>query len=143
MIEIAAQLQNGIWRPYSPADLELSKNYKENQICRAKITGVQKPRSVEQLALYWVCCNMVAANTENEHFDTPEKVDHQLKIALQYIKGHIVIGNSIHVMTGSISFKNLGHLGACNYFDRAFPLMAKWMGISVDELTNNGNRYYR
>jgi hypothetical protein len=98
---------------------------------------------VEQLALYWVCCKMLSENTEDPNFDTPEKVDHQVKIALHYVKESIVIGKAVHLITGSISFKNLGHIQACNYFDRAFPLMAKWMGISVNELTNNGQRYYR
>ena len=40
----------------------------------------------------------------------------------------------------SISYERLPHLIACKFFDRAFPVMAKMIGVTTDELLKNAER---
>ena len=135
MIIVALQLKHGyILSPASEEDLRALKNYLPNQILRAKLTGVKKPRSYEQLRLYWACCKAVADNLEGK---TKEDIDFETKVALRHIKGFRVVNGVTMIEVDSISFANLTHLDACNYFDRAFPVMAKMIGITKEELLRN------
>ena len=139
MIEIALQLsQDGDLKPFSQEDKELLKNYLPNQILKAKVSGIQKERSVIQLRMFWACCRTVASNTEDSNWNTPEKVCIQVKIALKFFKSVVVIDDgSIHFDLDSISFKNLKQIEANKVFDRSWSIMSKKIGITVDELLKN------
>ena len=144
MIQINMQLntESGIWIPFSAEDLEQSKNYRNNQICGARITGVQKPRSLEQLALFWCCCRAVSQNTQDSNWDTPEKVAEQVKVSLGFTKGYIVTGKTVHFIMRSISFKELRHMEACNFFTQAWPVMARHIQVPVDLMLTMGREHY-
>ena len=136
MIQIAVQVGQGYktLNVISEEDLTALKNYKENQILRATLVGVQKPRSYEQLKLYWACCKKVAENLEGK---SKEDVDFEVKFILRYIKAFRVMNGIATAEVGSISFSELNHLDACNFFDRAFPVLAKMIGVSTEELLRN------
>jgi len=138
MVEIPLQLQRDhkTLAVMSQDDADRLKEFHPNQILRAKITGVKKPRSVIQLNLYWACCQTVADNLDGV---TKEEVDFDVRVALRFIKRLKVSAGITYVEPHSISFANLQHIEACNYFDRAFPAMAKMIGISADELLNGVN----
>jgi hypothetical protein len=142
MKEIAAQLINGVFYPYSDEDVEALSDFHNNQICRLNVYGVQKERSYLQLKMFFGLCKRVAENTENQHWNTKEKVAFQVKVALQFTDPAKLIVDSkgnVHVHYRSISFKNLNHMKACKFFDRAWPVMAKHLGITEDELLANAN----
>ena len=143
MIEIAIQQQpNGLIKPYSRQDAEQLKNFKPNQILRAKVSGVRKERSVRQNAMLHACISLVADNTEDQQWNTPEKVKIQLKHALHFYKATVVLPNgSIHFELDSFSFKNLSQVDANKVCDRSWPILAKKIGISVDDLLLNAERY--
>jgi hypothetical protein len=135
MIEIALQLGSDYrLKPPSHEDLEALKAYSPNQILRAKLTGFKKPRSYQQLKLYWACCRAISENLENM---TKEDVDFHVKIKLKHWKNARVVNGVTIIEPGSISFVELNHLEACNFFDRAFPVMAKMIGVSTEELLKN------
>lgn len=137
MIELAAQvLQNYDLRPMQ-MDAEKVKAYKPNQIVTIKVKGAKKPRSVLQLNTYWACCNTTAENTENVQWNTKEKVDFQCRVGLHFVNPDLVVvkpDGTVQFQYRSIAFKNLGHMAACNYFDRALEYQAKFLGCTVDQL---------
>ncbi len=143
MIEIPMQIKPD----YSmvPATLEAMeslKNYKPNQIVKAKISGIQKERSVRQLGLFFACCKTVVDNTEDVQWDNVDKVLNQVKIALQFVdlnKSIVDAKGVFHPHYRSISFRNLKHLAACNFFDQAWPILAGQIGVTVDDLLRNSN----
>jgi hypothetical protein len=125
--------------PDSYEDLEALNEYQPNQIIKAKISAIRKQRSYKQLRAYFACCKTVAENTENTNFNSKNKVDLQLRIKLGWIKETILVNGTIQFIPRSISYKEMKHLEACRYFDRAFETMAKFLGISVEELIKNSD----
>jgi len=122
-------------RSFSQEDEERWQEYKDNQIINAKTTGAKKPRSYQQLKLYWVCCGKVSEN--HNTWSTKEVVDFNLRVALDFRDPQKVAvrpDGQVQFFYRSIAFKNLPHMEACNYFDRAFDLMAKSIGVTADEL---------
>ena len=144
MREVALQIQprcphcKSTIRPFSKQDEEQLGEYKVNQSIRAKTYGVKKERSLSQLALYWVLCGIVADNSDDGNWNTKEKVDEQIKIKCRYVDLYMVVDGIAHIRTGSIAFKNLEHLAACRYFDRAFEEMSRFLKVPVKELIREG-----
>lgn len=141
MIDIPLQILPGYktLAIMSEEDCKALKAYKPNQILRAKLTGAEKPRSYQQLKLYWACCKIVADNLKNM---TKDDVDFEAKIKIakehpSMIKRFRMIDGTVYMEPISISFVNMKHLEACNYFDLAFPFMAEMIDVTVDVLLNN------
>ena len=137
-MQIALQRKGINLVPFSKEDEEKVKGYAENQIINAKTSGVRVPRSYEQLKLYFACCLKVADNTKDEQWQTKEDVDFQCRVQCKIIKSIKVVKGVAHIEVGSISYDQLKHLEACNFFDRAFVIMAKKIGVKVDELKAEG-----
>lgn len=140
MIEISCQLHNQTLHPLSDEDREALREYQPNQIVRVKVKGVRHPRSYLQLKMFWAACKQVADNTDDPGWDTKDKVAEQVKIGLRYIDYWMHIQGALVIKTKSISYKDLPHIMACRLFDRAWPIMAKKIGITVDELLAEANR---
>lgn len=138
MIKIALQLQsNWSLHPFSLEDKEALKAYMPNQVLKATIQGVKHPRSYQQLKTYWGCCQVVADNNEKVGWQTKEQVDFQCRVALHFYDPDLVIARpdgSIAFNYRSISFDNLPHIEANNYFDRALQLMADFLKTTIEEM---------
>lgn len=134
MIEVAMQKHGKSLHAMSSDDEEKLSELHDHQICRVKISGVKKPRSYRQLQLFWVCCEKVAENSSDPSWSTKDLVAEQVKLALRYIDAYMVVDGKIHIKTRSISFQDLPHMEACEFFDRAFAVMAEHLGIDVDAL---------
>ena len=144
MIEIFSQkTADGHFVPHSPEDKEKASEFKENQIVRMKLYGVQKERSYLQLQMLMAVLGKVAENTENQNWNTKDKAKLSLKVALNYVDDGVLIvdkqGN-IHVQYRSFSYKDLRHMEACKLFDRAWPILADVIGVTVEELLENTDR---
>lgn len=142
MKELSVQLKSNALYPLSQEDLEILRNYKQNQILRCKLQGARKPRSLIQLRLYWALCQVVADNTENKLWNTKEKVDFQCRVKQHFVDPDIVAiqpDGTVVFSYRSIAFINLGHIEACRYFDRAFEIMADFLGVDIDTLINMGS----
>ncbi|MCP4355290.1 MAG: hypothetical protein GY793_06585 [Proteobacteria bacterium] len=135
MKEISAQIIKGLLVPHSDIDKEIISGYKENQIVRLKVSGTRKQRSLVQLKTYWAACRLLAENTENGKWNTMKKVDWQLRNRLRFYDMDLtlVFDGNVQFKVRSISFKNLKHIEACDYFTEAFSLMAKYLKIDVDK----------
>ena len=135
MIECALQLKdNNILYPFTEEDRDKIREFKKNQLLRAKLYGVKKPRSLHQLGLYWTLCKIVADNLEDK---TKEQIDIEVKIALKHIKSFRIVQGITYIEVGSISFANLPHIESCAFFDRAFPVLAKMIDVTTEELLQN------
>lgn len=129
--------------PYAEHDMEAAKGYKVNQIVRAIIKGIRKQRSLKQLRTYWRVCAIVASNTDEPSWNTKEKVDYQCRVACRFIDPNITIvlpDGKVMFHYRSISFKNLGHIEACNYFDRAFKVLEEFSSVLIEDLIKNLRR---
>ena len=144
MREIAIQLdQYCNPHPHSIEDKETLKSYKPFQILKAKISGVRKPRSYQQLKLFFACCQTIADNTEDPQWDTKDKVKFQVSVILHFVEPNVVAidtSGKVVFQYRSIAFKELPHMEAFNFFDRAFETMASKIGITVDELLENADK---
>ena len=121
-------------------DIEAFKTYEVNQILRAKLTGHKKPRSVQQLRLYWSVCNQVAILL-SDHTSQFTRNDIDIEVKIKVAKEHPSMIKRFKSIDGitymepiSIAFQNMDHLIACNYFDFAFVIMANMADTTVDEL---------
>jgi len=140
MKELVFQKINDTAIPFSQEDKAIWDEFKTNQLIKAKIYGVSKERSYRQLKLFFGCCRTVMANTEDPHWDSEDKVAFQVKVSLQFVdmeKTIVDAKGNIHLYYRSISYAELPHMAACNFFDRAFKVLAKKIGITVDELLKN------
>ena len=131
MKEVSLQLKNNVLYPFSQEDKDRLREFKDNQILRARLTGAKKPRSLIQLNLYWALCSIVASNLEGM---SKEDVDFEVKLKLKHIQAFRVVKGVTYVELGSIAFRNLDHIESCGFFNRAWPVMAKMISVSEDEL---------
>jgi len=131
--------------PFGDNDREKSKAYKLFQVVRCLVYGVKKERSLKQLNAYWATCGFVADNTDWPRWNTKDKVDFQCRVGTNFIDPDLIVvkpDGSIHFSYRSIAFKNLEHIEACNYFDRAYGVMVDFWNeskkdkITVDELVS-------
>ena len=106
--------------------------------CEIKKVIDKKLRSYDQLKLYWQACRYIAFNTNDINWNDSKKVDEQIKIKCRHVDCWIYYENEktgqkeLHIKTKSISFKNLGHIEACGYFENAFDYMAEFIKINKD-----------
>jgi DNA-binding XRE family transcriptional regulator len=140
MIDDISQVKkiNGhtVFVPHTPSAREQADNLIENKLVRQRTTTMdaEKERSVPQLNTYFACCKLLSENSEDPNFVSAESVSEWVKLKLRWIDFWIVCGKQTHIKTKSISFKELKHLTACNFFDRAFDRIAAELGITVQEL---------
>lgn len=137
MRELSVQLKNNILFPLSEEDIEVLREYRNNQVLRCKLQGFKKPRAIRQLNLYWATCQLVSENTENKLWNTKAKVDFQCRVSQHFVDPDVVAvkpDGTVIFNYRSIAFANLGHIEACNYFDRAFKTMADFLNVDIDTL---------
>ena len=143
MKEIFLQRKNNQLWPISVNDEEIVKKFPTDRVLRAKVYGVNKPRSILQLNMYFATCQTVADNTEDIYWNTKDKVDFQCRVATNFIdkeKSIVDPHGNVHFQYRSIAFKNLPHIEACDYFNKAWEIMATKLGVSVDKLLENSNK---
>ena len=138
MKEVALQrIDRNTLKCFSEEDADAISEFPVHKLLRAKITGALKPRSYDQLKLFWSACRTVSENKDDENFATENLVAEWVKVKLKFIDYWMVIDGSVHIKTRSISYKELPHMEACNFFDRAFDVLAKSIGVTKDELLQN------
>ncbi len=147
MIEIQTQVRDlcplckqsfGLfYLPFGDESAEKAKDHLPNQVVSNRITGIRKQRSVAQLRTYWACCKTVAENMDNPQWSSKEKTDFQCRVTIHFVDPNLVAvkpDGTVVFHYRSISFKNLRHMEACRYFDRAFEVMAKALGTTPEKL---------
>ncbi len=132
----------------APADeksAEYIRSIQAGEYVPATIKVVDQ-RSLEQLRLFWSCCQLVANNTEDQNINTKDKVAEQIKIACRFVDTWYYYTNTktgekqLNLKTKSIAFDNLRQVEANNFFDEAFSKMAEMIGITKDEMMTQVER---
>jgi len=118
--------------PFDPETAERMMAFHEYQPINARCTGIRRPRSYRQLKGYWKACEILAENLD--HFADKYAVDWAVRVELRFFGRMTVKGDNVMVETLSISYENMDHIEANNFFSRAIPLMAKWLGVPKEEL---------
>jgi len=140
MKKIALQIRNNVYYPFAEEDLERTKEYQNNQVVRAEITGVKHPRSLKQIGGYFASCQTVANNNESPGWQTKLQVDFQCRVATRFYDPNLIIAQpngNIAFNYWSISYDNLSHIKANRYFDGAYPILAAKIGTTVEDLLRN------
>ena len=108
------------------------KNFRINEPLAGELSGSRNPRSLKQLNTYWAACKFFA-ETYGGEYRNKEIVDWRLRNALQFFDHDYtyVKEGVVQFKVRSISFKNLPHIEACGYFDRAFEIMAGALGVTA------------
>jgi hypothetical protein len=114
--------------------------------CRLK--KIPDKRSYGQLGLFWKACDVVAKNSDDQDWNTKEKVSEQIKITLKFIHSKQIfcfkyvdkttgeLKEMLQFPTKSIAFDKLKHLEACDFFNKAFAIMANRVNMEVEEFLN-------
>ena len=141
MIEVILQLQEDYsTHPFAEEDLEKLKEYKPNQLLRCKIWGARKPRSLQQLKLLHALLRKTVESTKHPNWNSLSKAKFSLKVALHYVDEGVTAVDkhgTVHFSYRSFGYEDLPHMEACRLFERAWPILAKVIGVSEDELLEN------
>ena len=128
--------------PHSYDDLARFSEIPNGGIINAgeKDVGKSNLRSIQQLGTYWAACKFVSENSDRQEWRTKDMVDFRIRVALQFFDPEYTIvkhDGTVVFKVRSIAFKNLKHLEACSYFERAFDLMGSAFGMDRDEFIKN------
>ena len=136
MIEIALQKRkDGSYWPFSAEDREAGKAFKENQILQAKIWGSKKPRSLQQNKWIHKIFRIVAANTEDPEWNTPEKVKRNVKMTMKFFEDEVIVrGNKVYFDLRSFAFDKMEHNEANVKYEEAKNICAKFLGVAPEKL---------
>ena len=130
------------------ADEESEKKLSKIEIGEILNVDIKKidRRSLEQNNLFWKCCTIVANNTEDINWDTKDKVKEQCLILEKMFDHWIFYINPktgeqmLNIKTKSISFENMKHLEACDFFNSAIKHMSDKIGITVEDLIKEARK---
>ena len=135
MIYINLQIEPGYrLKPASPEDLESLKEFGVNQIVKARLQGHKKPRSVAQNRWLHAMFKIVADNSEDVEWNTPEKVKRMVKMLMHFFDTRFVVGDKVFFELRSFSFDSLGQDEANRIFNKAKELCAKKLNIDPELL---------
>jgi hypothetical protein len=104
---------------------------------RVKLTRTQGNN--RRIALYWVCLGIAAPMLDEQ---APGLTDQLLHRVLKDRYGLVKVvklpsGETIKDYD-SISFHSMTEVERARYIEFAFTTLSKWLGVSVDELTREG-----
>jgi hypothetical protein len=129
VIQLVLKVEAGKLAPATAADAELLPPY-EGQSFTAKLTS-SRPRSLTQLALWWVVCGFIA---ENYHDDlTKEDVDQIIRIAIGHC--HVFeLADGVYVRRPkSISFNAMKQDEFNAFMEAGFDAMARKFGGELSQ----------
>jgi hypothetical protein len=134
-------MPKGLWRRVGntavPADarsLAFLQARKEGVAFIADTNGARNPK---QLALWWSLCNLVC---EAEDIPTPEKVSHDLKIALGHVDTHVDRMGDVHLIPKSIAFESMGQEDFDQLFKAAIGVISGWLAASLTDVMDRFNQ---
>lgn len=101
---------------------------KNNKLVHFKPVGEMDERSVRQLNTYWQACKFASDRVDDPRWVTQKSVDFQVRMGLKFFDYDYIfydeVTKQVHFKLMSISFDNLPHIHACNYFQNAYEIIA-------------------
>lgn len=126
----------GAFWPANDKAEETLHTFAQDEVVELRV--VKARANQKRLALYWVVMAK-AAEALNDRCEGDALTSELLHIALKdrfEMYGETVLPNG-HVIKDydSISFSSMDELARAEFVDRAFRTVAKWLGCTVEELT--------
>ncbi|HUT16965.1 MAG TPA: hypothetical protein VMW84_01555 [Acidobacteriota bacterium] len=138
MKRVHFQVKQGRLHPVSEDDEKAVKSFAENQIIRGDLYGVKKPRSVLQNNWLHNMLKIVAENTDDPDWDTPEKVKRNVKIKMKFFKDSVIVAkNRVYFELRSFAFDEMSHEEATVKYEEAKIICAKFLKVSPESLEAN------
>ena len=138
MKQVYFQIKYGKPVALSHEDEEVLKSFKENQIIKADLYGVRKERSVLQNRWIHAIFRIVARNTEDEDWNTPEKVKRNVKLKMKFFKDDVIVSkNKVYFELRSFSFDTMEQDEANVKYEEAKLICAKFLKVSPEKLEAN------
>ena len=138
MKRVHFQIKNGLPRPVSDEDRESLKHFKENEIIRGDLYGVKRPRSVLQNNWLHNMFKIVAMNTENPDWNTPEKVKRNVKMKMQFFKDEVIVArNKVYFELRSFAFDAMDQDEANIKYEEAKLICADFLKVKPEALEAN------
>lgn len=135
MKEVILQLDNKTLRPFSEIDAEALKAFRQYQPIRAKLYGVEKPRSYKQNKWIHSIFKIVAANSNNPDWDTDIKVKRNVKMAMKFFKDEVIVDrNKVYFELRSFAFDKMEQAEADIKYNEAKMICAKHLGVDPETL---------
>jgi len=137
MINIPLQIQPGhkTLAVMSPEDQQALRTYGVNQVVRAQLTGYKHPRSVIQNKYIHAIFRVVADNTNDPDWSTPEKVKRNVKMAMKFFTDDVIVhGNKVYFELRSFAFDQMEHAEANIRYDEARLICAKKLKVDPETL---------
>jgi hypothetical protein len=121
--------------PVSFEDEQGLESFKDNQILKNHTYGSKKPRSVLQNKWVHAMFRVVAQNTDNPDWNTPEKVKRQVKLKMKFFKDDVIVhGNKVYFELRSFAFDEMEHNEANVRYEDAKNICAKFLGVRPEVL---------
>ena len=141
MQEIYAQRKGDSLHPVSREYLDILRSYPERKMLRIEIYGTRKQRSVEQNAWIHSIFRIVADNSDDPDWDTPEKVKRNVKMAMRFFKDDVVVhNNKVYFELRSFAFDKMEHQEANVRYEEAKLICAKKLGVDPATLEAEAQR---
>ena len=138
MKRVHFQIKQGKLHPVSEDDQAAIKSFQENQIIRGDLYGVKKPRSVLQNNWIHNMFKIVAENTDDEDWNTPEKVKRNVKIKMKFFKESVIVAkNRVYFELRSFAFDQMDHDEALIKYEEAKIICAKFLNVPPESLEAN------
>ena len=134
MKKITLQRKGKLFVPFSQEDLEAGMSFKENEPIVCKMAGTRKPRSYLQIKWLHVVFRLVAENTEDPEWDTPEKVKRCVKMAMRLYEDCFAVDSKVWFELKSFAFDKMEHDEANLRFNEAVLICAKKIGVDPETL---------
>ena len=135
MQELSAQIRNKTIVPFSPEDQERLAEFQENQIVTVRVSGVKKHRSIQQNKWIHAIFRIVAMNTDDPEWNTPEKVKRNVKMAMRFFKDDVIVhNNKVYFELRSFAFDRMEQNEANMVYNHAKEICAEKINISPAEL---------
>jgi len=141
----------GLFVPFSLEDKQACLNYPAGGLTSHNIKGVTKPRSYQQLKLYFACCRALADQTENINLNNETKVHFVMRMRARWIESIISIKKPCpscqvlidynQIIPKSLSYENCTHADATQYINSGINEIASEMGVPKYKLVKNADRY--
>ena len=133
MIEIGVQRRGAVYHSFSDEDAEKGKEYPENMMLKAKVTGMSavRSRSYRELCCYMGSCRYIASLNLSEDTNTKKKVDHLTRIQQGFVEDTVYDPQTkrIHWIVKSLNYATCDQPASHRFIAGALEKHADLAGV--------------
>ena len=140
-MKLAMINQDRVLKPYYQSDENEFKKLKNNTVY---FVDVKKPRNLEHHKKIFALANCVIANLpESAIWSNKESyaLIKAVELELGYVEQRIKLNGEVYLEPESISFESWDQIKFQEFYNKALPILASMINVSVEELENNSIDY--